>query len=475
MSILLTGAGGLFTRSGHLGGILGVGTNLTNKDINDYSGTVVPNKVTQVLNDYAATPDDRGLVGFLLQITNGNTGGALGSWQTAQNSFLQQIQQLMQQTLTYMANADTPLPSPTSISAAMALLISQMTGVASVNASVPSAGAQTAVGSPNGNPTVVTSIKDNNGLALQYLFPETLNIRCTGDSEAGTGTLGQEPMQVVGAAPVGNTLSFNWPGGSGTNQRLNCISATTNFPNQGGNALFNSDFETFTTPNVPDNWPIGVGTAGTTVFSSSTAYQGVKSLEFLGTGGAVLCNVSQQFGQTTGGTSFVLRPNTQYAFKYALQVPVAPAAGVIQVDLADTAVGGSIIADNQSVANSQATTLSGLSGATWTLKSGVFRTPSVLPANQFIRIHLTTAIDSGKAVLIDSFALAPMTQLYTGGPWQAIFSNSNTLITNDQWSVAIGNTWGLFQKLFEKCYSMRQLGMVIPFSGSPSINDNLIA
>lgn len=464
MTILLTGAGGLYTRAGHLGGILGVGTSLANADINFYRGTTVPAKVTQVLNDYAATPDDRLLVDGIFAQLNG--------WQQVNGGFLQYIQGLMQQTLIQMANQDTPLAS-LSVQAAMTLLIEQMAGVATVKRSVPTAGGQAALGTPNGLASIVMSVLDANGLPLQYVFPETLTFTCTADSQSGGAVLGQEPFSVQGAAAASSPLNFTWPAGSGTNLTRLCVDGGVNFPSA-GNLLVNSGFETFTIANTPNNWPIAVGVAGTNVFSSSTAYQGLKSLQFTGDGGGTLTAVAQQFNNTLG-TSYRLLPSTQYAFKAWVQVPVVPAAGVLAFDLGTLATGGSVIQDNQGVNNLTSVSLLGLTGATWTSVSGVFRTPSVLSANQFFRIRLTTAIDSAKVVLIDRLAFTPMVPLYTGGPASAIFSTAQMLLVNDAWTVAIGNTPGLFQLLFEKVFGMRALGMVLPNAASPSISDSLIA
>lgn len=448
-----------------MAGLLGVNTVLASPDINYFRGTIVPAKVVTILNDFANSPDDRLLVDSMFSNLNG--------WQQAQGGFLQYIQQLLQNTLIQMANQDAPLASP-SIPAAMTLLIQQMTGVATVKRSVPTAGAQAALGTPNGLASILMSVLDPNGLPLQYVFPETLTFTCVGDSQSGTAVLGQEPMQIQGAAPAQSSLAFNWPAGSGVNiPRQPCVDGGVNYPSA-GNLLINSGFETFSIANTPNNWPIAVGVAGTNVFSSSTAYQGLKSLQFTGDGGGTLTGVAQQFNNTLG-TSYKLLPSTQYAFKAWVQVPVVPAAGVLAFDLGTANTGGSVIQDNQGVNNLTSLSLPGLTGATWTSVSGVFRTPSVLLANQFFRIRLTTAIDNTKNVLIDRLAFTPMIPLYAGGPYSSIFSTAGMLLTNDAWTVAIGNTPGLFQLLFEKCFSMRQLGMTIPNAASPTIADSLIA
>lgn len=476
MTIPLSGSGGLFTRTGHLGGIIGVNTSLANLDLNSYRGTTMPAKITQILNDYAASPDDRLLVDNLLS-------GALWPWQGAQNAFLTAISTLLSNTIIQMAQQDTPLPAQNIVNA-LNLLISQMvTAVASVNSSVPSLGSQTAVGSPNGNPIIVGSVKDANGLALQYCFPETMTFTCTRDSQTGGTVLNQEQMTITSPAPIsmssqgGNgPLSWPWPQGSGISVVQNLIDAAVNYSGNtaGGSVLVNGNFSTFTVPNQPDNWVVGAGIVGTNVLSSATAYYGAASLEFLGDG-STLQSISQQFGQNSGGTLYALQPNTQYAVQGWIQTPVAPAAGVLSIELANAATGGAIIADNAGNNNAISQSLTGLTSATWTSVKGTFRTPSVLPTNQFLRFRMTTAETSAKQLLLNRFALAPMAQFYPGGPFFAQFSNSNKVIKGDAWTLAIGQTYGLFQFLFDRCLNMRGLGLVIPNSGSPTISDSLIA
>lgn len=467
MTIPLTSSGGLFTRAGHLGGIIGVGTSLTNPDLNYYRGTIMPAKITQVIADYNASPDDQILIDNLFS-------AGLVPFQNAQNAFLTQMQGLIQNTLIYMANADTPLSAQTS-AVALALLIQQMTtAVASVKASVPSVGSQTSVGSPNGNPIIVGSVLDGNGLPLQYCFPETLTFTCTADSQTGGAVLNQEQMTITSPVAQGNSLSWLWPQGSGINLPQNLIDAAVNYIGQAGTVLWNGNLSTFTVPNQPDNWPVGVGSVGTNVLSSATAYYGAASLEFLGDG-TTLQSISQQFGQASGGTTYALKPNTPYAIQGWIQTPTAPAAGVLSIELANAATGGSIIQDANGVNNAISQSLTGLTAATWTSVKGVFRTPTVLSTNQFLRLRMTTAESSTKQLLMNRFAMAPMLQLYPGGPFVSQFSNSNKVIKNDQWTIAIGQTYGLFQRLFDAVFNMKSLGLVLPNNSSPTISDSLIA
>lgn len=466
MTIPLTTGGGFFTRLGHLGGILGVNTNLTNKDVNDYRGTVVPNKIAQLETDFAASPANQALIdGIFTQ---------LGSYQSAQGSFLGSMRSYAQQLAIKMADQDISLKTK-DLKSALQLLISQMvTSADSIKQSVVAVGTQTAVGSPNGNPIIVSSVKDGAGLTLQYTLPETITFKVTGDSQ-GNSTLGQEPFSANGQAAVGDPLDFLWPAGSGFADTFSAADAIQS--NAGGNKLANSGFDTFTVANTPDNWTVVTGAPGTTIFAGGpgAAFAGANCLQLTGDVGGTIITIKQQTNVNAGGTAFKFLPDTQYALNLWLKCSATPAAGVVTVDLVDGS--NAVIADDQSVANTVAKSLTAVS-TSYVNVNAVFRTPSVLPAAIYLRVRTSTAIDNTKSVFIDHMALNPMKQFggtQGGGPFFSIFSGSNKLIVGDTWTAGVTNTWGLFAKLCEKCFGMRALGLRIPASGANTVNENLIA
>lgn len=472
MTILLhdgTTHGGVFDRLGLVGGILGDINAIRGGAVtaNVASGAAMTTRVANMLTYWAGTTDNRQVIDGIF--------AALSGFQSSQSGFLTTLQADCQNTVIKMADQDVALASKT-ITAALSLLITQMTtAAASVNASVSAAGAMTAVGSPNGTPAIVASMVDAKGVALQYPFPETLTFTVTSDSQGGA-TLSQEPFRVDGQASVSDTLSNLWPGGSGvTGVNLPTVDASQS--NAGGNALQNSDFETVTNANIPDNWVKAVGTIGADILvSGSVAYTGSKSLEFAGDG-ATLSEVRQQFNTAAstslgaGGTPYQLKPLTVYHYNFWIKMSATPAAGVLVIDLYD---GSAVINDAAGTPNSKSQSLTGIS-TTFVKVSGAFRTPAVLSASQFLRLRLSTAIDAGKNLFIDRLGFTPAQQLYQGGPFVAAFSGATKLITGDAWTVAITNTYGGFQKLFERLFGMRALGLVIPNSGSPTVSDSLIA
>jgi hypothetical protein len=251
--------------------------------------------------------------------------------------------------------------------------------------------------------------------------------------------------------------------------------------NSAGNLLQNSSFEVFSTANVPDNWVLAIGAAGTDVFNggSGNAYAGSGSLQFTGTGAALLDAVTQQFGTTptatvgAGGTAATLLPDTQYAFSGWIKVSATPTAGVLEFALIDGA--GATINDDAGTANAVTQSLTAVT-STWQPVSGVFRTPAVLPSTAKFRVRLSTAIDSGVSVFVDRLALAAMNQVYAGGLYLAAFSGANKLITGDTWLLAMTNTFGAVQKRAEMVFGMRALGLQFPnTTSSPTVADSVIA
>jgi hypothetical protein len=418
---------------------------------------------------------------------------AVTGWQGSQ-AIWQPIKSVCNNTLIQMANADTPLAS-VNLTYAMALLISQMRSSAdSVKASVPSAGAFAAVGSPTGTPQIVTSLKNPKGYTLEYIFPETLTFACSSDSQ-GSATAGNEGVSVSGQAKASSIFAYGWPAGSGVKTTLRAVDGSKS--NSAGNVLQNSDFFTTTTANLPDNWTARVGVVGTDIFTdTANSYTtGGGSLKFLGTGSALLDAVTQDFSTTpatgvgAGGTSYAILPNTVYHVNGWVKCSATPAAGVLEIALTDGSAYPSVVQNNdQSVACSFTKSLTAVS-TTYVPFNGSFQTPAVLPTTTpplRLRVRLSTAIDSGKAAFIGRLSMTPASQLYgPQGPFVSIHSGKVAMIDGispDSWTVAMTNTWGVFQREFLRLFGMTNLnlpgqsiGMILPSSNSPTIPDSLVA
>jgi hypothetical protein len=250
--------------------------------------------------------------------------------------------------------------------------------------------------------------------------------------------------------------------------------------NSGGNKLYNSDFETFTTSNVPDNWIIATGTAGTHIFASGStdAYTGSNALKITGDAGSTLSTVRQTFATTpsttvgSGGTSGTLTAGEQYAVNGFVKVSAAPAAGVLRIRLVDGS--NNVINDDSGTANSFTVSLT-TQTTSYAAFNGTFRIPSVLPTTIKLEVGLSTAIDSGKSLYIDDLALTPMVSLYSGGPSFAAFASSTKVAVNDMWTLTTTNTMGGFAVWMERFFGMRDRGLQLAYSGTNAISDTLIA
>jgi len=492
MTIPLTGAGGLFTRLGHLFGGL--------DDTNAYRGNTAGARVTGnavllarqalIQSDYAAgTADYTDIAALGTQVTaqQNQQGGWVTYLMGGQNS-------VAAQTVITMANLDVPLANKT-LAAALQVLIAQMTGVATVQQSVPAAGAPAGVGTPVGDTAIVLSLKNVYGAVLQYVLPETLTVLCTRDSQTGA-LVNRETFAVTSPVAVTDPLSYLWPGGSGLAGVFTAVDCDQS--NDGRNLLINSGFETWSTANYPDNWVTAVGTAGTQFLkSTSPVYRATNSqgtagacLQIVGDG-STLSELRQPFnmvpstGAGAGGSSFTLQPNKVYhlAGWYKLSAP-SPAAGVLRLALIDGA--NAVMNDDAATANSVAVTLSGVADANWHSLTGAFRTPKnaatvTTAGNYKLQVKLTTALSNTFSVFLDCLSLTPAVGLYQqgGGPYLSLHSGGTPPLAAgtapDAWTVAITQTWGGFQKAFDRAFNMKQLGLQLPYAASPTISDALIA
>lgn len=457
MAVTLTGTGGLFTRAGKLIGAIrainGVRASTAAVGVTDdasatwgASGAKVKeiNTIcTDIWAQYASTNQ---------QLLDG-LGSQRDSFRSAVSSFISYASQLASSTVIKMVDDDATLPSR-DIRTAMTELVRQMANTSdSVKANTVSASVA-AVSTNTGDAAAICSVLDGKGKTLEYAFPEVLELVVTNDSQSG-GTAGQEPLTLSGEVALSDTLDWQWPDGSGARASLTMVDPTLD--ETGGNLLVNSGFDAFTA-NVPDDWHVVLGTAGTTVLKQvTTTYDSSgAALEFVGDGGGTLSSVKQVLGTDTSGT---LKPNTVYGVCARVQKGSGAAAGAVQFALTDG--DGAVITDDNSANNTITLAVGAMSS--WTTMSGFFRTPKVLPATINFRVSVSTAITDTKSIYIDHLAMCEATQAYTGGPFVAIFAGATDVIKNDQWNITISNNnGGVIQTFFERMFGMRNLGLVLP-------------
>lgn len=486
MTIPLTGGGGLFTRLGHIFG--GVADALA---LQGATATARVLAGSSMLTREATLQSDYGAGTAALQLINGDNGfgqsatplyQSVDSWQNTFNQFFSNLQIIAQNTIIKMADTDAGGLLQRTLPYALSYLIAQMQATSeSVNATTVVVGAQTAVGTPTGNPVIVVSALNGYGQTIQYAFGETLTFACTADAQTGGATAKQEALTVTGQAAVSNSFAYNWPGGSGASTPINACDSTVNNSGAAINALQNSDFETFTTANNPDNWTIATGVAGTSVISggSGNAYKGANCVGFVGDS-ATLTAITQLFNQApsvtvgAGGTSFKPAPLTPYAVNVEFKLSAAsPTAGVLEIALIDGT--GTIINDASGTANSVTANLHSIADTSFHNVNAVFRLPAVLPSTIKLRVRLSTALTTGTTVYVDGLAMNPMKQFYAGGPFVSVFSGPTNMILGDSWTVAFTPTWGLVQQYMDRFCGMKSLGLQIPGNVAPTVADSVIA
>ena len=332
-----------------------------------------------------------------------------------------------------------------------------------------------------GNGIVNVSLKRPfDGKYLENAFQEELLFTCTADSYIGGATAYNEQFSVTGEGQESDVFAFDWPLGSNGTISINAIDGDTN---QGsGNLLNNSGFASWTiTANVPDNWTLVVGTAGTNVLQNSTiVFTTGSSMQWVGDG-STLINLTQTFNSGTGNSS-TLSPQTQYSVNLYLRTGgIAPSQGILQVDLIDQ--NNNIINDCAGNPNSFTIDLTTL-GVGWAGFSGFFRTPENVPTTQSIRYHLTTALNSGAVVYFDKTSMGLANQVYLQGPFVAIHSGNVPFVQSpiaDYAYCQINNSRGAggtlvtWQTLLYRMFgSTLGYELIWPSSLTPTISDALI-
>jgi len=393
------------------------------------------------------------------------------SMKTQQRQYISDLTTLARNLVVEMVHADANLPQKTEAYALRELVRQMVASSDSVEANSVSVSVS-AGGSNVGTCQINATVKGPNGVNREYVYAENIEVTCTTDQF--TGTLGNEVFSAAGELAESDKFATNWPDGSGCSSSLTMIDYEGD--QSAGNYLTNSDFQDWTgsTP-AADDWTILVGTAGTSVVrESSTVYSGTYSMEFISDGSSLL-SIAQPFASS--GT-YALKPATVYSVCFYTRAGSAQSAGVLKVDLVNSA--NSNVADDAGNANEVSVTLSSESTSAWTEHKGFFRTPSNLPTGCKIRIRTSTAHDNTESIFIGGLSVGLATEAYPGGPYLAAHRGSTAVLAGDIWTVAVSNGWGsLFQLFFAQLFDMATMGvnggrLQLPSDGSPTVADSLV-
>jgi hypothetical protein len=403
---------------------------------------------------------------------------SMGSWVNAAQIILQNL-----------VTADNPTYG-TSLPLALFYLNQQMQaqGASVQSCTVTEATLADPANVGNGNLVVVLTRAD--GLLFQNVVAEPTTLAITADSYTGGATRGQEPWAFAGKPNVSSLNTgvrvglwdWDWPQGSGVTTTGACVAANA-YSQSNGNLLTNGDWLTWTgSPAAPNNWNLVVGTWGTSIQQESVnILGGTYSVRF--NAGATLNELTQQFSSSTttgasAGTGAAAPPYTTITANLWLKAAGVISGGVMTVKLVDGS--GTTINDQAGTPNSTTIALTAHS-TSWVAHEVTFRLPIILPSAVRLDIKITTAL-AGANLYMDWVAAAVPTNLYPGGPNVTLYSNpaapfeaapdpdAYTLtFTNNRGGATYGATWQtLISRLFQTP------GLILPYSGAPTILDTLI-
>jgi len=473
MAVTLTGTGGLFTRLGKLFGLA--------KTIRTHQQAIAPTAATStsgvrtIYSVFASTTGTLPMASDLVRAISDEDVVADASLTT-----LAGIKSAAERALIEMVDADTKLPAKTVPDAMRELAFQMNRDGQKVAVTDFTVGATSYNAANTGNAVVVVSleapkiIKDNVVFASKvasqpYVRAETLTFSCAQDTKTAGVASGSERWQVTGDRSFPN-LDRRWRAGSGTAMMM---TATCGDQDGGGSAgvnlLTNSDFEVFES-NVPINWSLATGTAGTHIQSSTTSQRGASSLKIIGDG-SNLTRLTQRLNSGTG-TYGKLKGDTLYLISCWVRADggAAPLAGVLRVsfrDGTDTVLSGMTF-------NVDLTLLS-----TSFVRYGLaVVSPVNIPDEAYMVVELTTAITSTQAVLIDELTVCEMARLAPGGPGVAIVAGSTDSRRGDLATVAISNNAiGEMNLELDRMFGLYESGIFLPSGTGTNITvaDSLIS
>lgn len=462
--------GNLFNRLGKIGGVIST--------LDAYQTTQLSN-ITDTTNGIVAQFDSESDIQAIAgssYIGQLNAAGSIGSF----------CQQMAVATLNRMIFRDNPLQgltltSQNTPSCLRELIIQMQTAGATVLAMTVTGTGSAFTSPPNvGNGVVVVSVRrPGDGRILENAFAEMATITCTVDSYTGGATAGNETLLIQGQSQQISYFAFDWPLGSGASISVNAIDGRQS--NSSGNILTNSGFEDWTN-NVPDNFTLTVGAGGVNINQeTSIVYDAPPNtgMRMTGDSSGTLTSFQQSFNSSSG-TSGTLTALSQYAFNIFMRGDSSPLSqGQLVVELIDG--NGVVIQDIAGTPNQFTFDLTTLN-TIFTSFTGVFRTPRAMPSSYSIRFRLAVALQDGRSIYLDRSGLGLMSQLYTSGPYFAVFSGSNDFVRSDSTTATITNSRGPAGTLntWQTCMArqfpqMISMGFLLPSSSVPSISDNLIS
>jgi hypothetical protein len=295
---------------------------------------------------------------------------------------------------------------------------------------------------------------------------EIVEARCVQDAQDGSIAYGSEIFELRGQ-PGYPPLDYRFPAGSGRSMRIPTICASVDNGPRGQNILTNSDMEEFTS-NVPNQWTVSSGTAGTEFQTSATPYRGVNSLTVVGGTGSTF-KIRQQMG-VSSGTFGRLVPDKPFVIGCAMKRS-GVSTGTIRLAVED---GSGNIIDSGSFKLDIDTSAITTSFAQYTV---TLRAPRSIPEECYFSIQSTVAL-TGKGCFIDEIVLAELMPLAAGGQAFGVIAGEADWAVDDNARLQFtNNDEGAFVRALDRLFDMYGLGLSLPadYSGTETILDSLIS
>lgn len=300
-----------------------------------------------------------------------------------------------------------------------------------------------------------------------HIRPETVRMQCVSDARGNAVRPGSEVWRVQGqrAYPFPD---YRFPGGSGLDYEIAATSADVD----GGdgptmNILTHSDMESVSS-NVPVNWSLTAGSAGTHWVSSASAKRrGTLGMQMVGDG-ATSISIRQQLGIQTG-TLGRLKPDTIYLLSFFVKDgAAAPGSGTVTLRLYD----GSSTIGSMTVSASAASV-----GASWYHAYAVVQSPINIPTTVYAQLYASTAIENAKDFYVDDVTISELHRPAPGCWGLNIIAGATDTRLGDTATVAVSyNASGDWQLAIDELFDLYGMGLALPSAtaGAETIADSLI-
>lgn len=301
---------------------------------------------------------------------------------------------------------------------------------------------QSTVGSPTialgsgdvGNGTLVAVNTDWSGVIQQQILNQVVRFQCTNDQYTGA-TAGAEQFSTTGYPFAQSNYAGQLGNGNGSS-----LSVANNSPQQ---LIQNGGFDTFTT-NLPNNWTLVAGTAGTNVLSTLTTHSpGALALLFQGNSSAATVTITQ-----------ALSPQLQTRSKYGLGIWMRKGGGTFAggSNLKISIYSPSGAMSEVNIFNADPTTLT----TSYILYSGFMNVGATFATDATARINWTGAASEATTaqIFMDDMVVIPATSF--GGVAYFLERGSADFLKNDFiTSTTTNDNAGLWSSFFARFYSIQ--------------------